>query len=58
MNAEDAARLTEELAPRRVFPMHWDMFARYAGDPERFAGCLTTELTEILRCPPYQEITL
>ena len=58
MNSADAARLTEILKPKRVFPMHWDLFERYSGDPEEFAGFLESEETEILRYPQYQEINL
>lgn len=36
MNAVDAARLTRELAPRRVYPMHWDMFRAYGCDVNEF----------------------
>ena len=58
MNAVDAARLTDYLEPKRVFPMHWDLFERYSGDPEDFTEKLSTDSTEILRYPQYQEITL
>ena len=36
MNAVDAARLTKELAPKKVFPMHWDMFKAYGSDVNEF----------------------
>lgn len=36
MNAVDAARLTKELAPKRVYPMHWDMFRAYGSDVKEF----------------------
>ena len=58
MNAADAARLTDILKPKRVFPMHWDLFERYSGDPEEFTAFLKTGETEILRYPQYQEIDL
>ena len=58
MNAADAARLTDILKPKRVFPMHWDLFQRYSGDPEEFAANLKTRESEILYSPQYQEITL
>ena len=58
MNAADAARLTDILKPKRVFPMHWDLFERYSGDPEEFTAFLKTGETEILRYPQYQDIYL
>ena len=58
MNAVDAARLTRALKPKAVFPMHWDMFASYAGDPAAFAACFAEGEQRILLPPPYQEITL
>lgn len=39
MNAHDAARLTKEVAPKKVFPMHWDMFRAYGCDVSEFTEC-------------------
>lgn len=58
MNAVDAARLTRALKPGSVFPMHWDMFASYAGDPAAFEACFAEGEQNILLPPPYEEITL
>jgi L-ascorbate metabolism protein UlaG (beta-lactamase superfamily) len=38
MNARDASRLTRDLVPHKVLPMHWDMFAAF--------GCNVSEFTE------------
>ena len=56
MNAADAARLTAKLMPKRVFPMHWDMFESYAGDVNEFVDCLGPTETEIL-CSRQYEMT-
>ena len=37
MTACDAAKLTTELYPKNVFPMHWDMFKKYGLDVNEFA---------------------
>ena len=58
MNATDAARLTRLLRPKAVFPMHWDMFASYAGDPGAFAACFAEGEQKILLPPPYEQISL
>lgn len=36
MNAADACRLVNAVQPRVAVPIHWDMFAAYGYDPERF----------------------
>ncbi len=58
MNAVDAARLTRALKPKAVLPMHWDMFASYAGDPAAFAACFPAGEQKIPLPRPYEEITL
>lgn len=40
MNPEEAARLTAELAPHRVVPMHWGLVAENTADPCDFLGAL------------------
>lgn len=53
MNAADAARLTRELKPRRVFPMHWDMFKAYGTNVRRFVELFTEEDTCDIVIPEY-----
>jgi len=36
MNHIDAARMTRELAPKAVLPMHWDMFRKFGADVSAF----------------------
>lgn len=38
MNAVDAARMTRDLAPNRVLPMHWDLFKAFGCDVAEFTG--------------------
>lgn len=38
MNADEAARAAEMIAPRVVVPMHYDTFANIAADPRKFAA--------------------
>ena len=38
MNAVDAARMTRDLAPNRVLPMHWDLFKAFGCDVTGFTS--------------------
>lgn len=40
MNCVDAARLVREISPRLAVPVHWDMFAAFGAEPEKFAEIL------------------
>jgi L-ascorbate metabolism protein UlaG (beta-lactamase superfamily) len=44
MNAQQAARLTAEIEPAEVIPMHFGMFAENTADPDEFVSFLATEL--------------
>ena len=56
MNAWDAARLTQELRPGLVVPVHWDMFAPFGADPADFLRYLHGVPAKVLRA--YEEIEL
>ncbi len=40
MTAADAAKLTKALAPKSVYPMHFDMFKKFGCDPAEFTDAL------------------
>lgn len=40
MSAEEAARLTQEVEPKVVIPMHWGLVAENTADPARFVAAL------------------
>ena len=44
MTAQQAARLTAEIEPAEVIPMHYGMFEANTADPNDFLGLLSTEL--------------
>ncbi len=48
MNAEDAARMARQLAPKAVLPMHWDMFSAFGCDPGPFGGLLAGVLPVLM----------
>ena len=58
MNAVDAARLARSIRPRRVMPMHWDMFKAYGCDVELFCNQWKGDAQRILLPSQYQEIEL
>lgn len=43
MTPEEAARLTEEVKPSVVIPMHWGLVAENTADPADFVGALAEE---------------
>jgi L-ascorbate 6-phosphate lactonase len=45
MNLQEAARLTAQLQPRQVLPMHWGLFAENTLDPLEFARLVEKEAT-------------
>lgn len=53
MNPEDAARLTNAIAPRAAFPVHYGMFASYHADPDLYIAALNGK-TPARRLPLYQ----
>lgn len=53
MNAADAARLTRELRPKRVFPMHWDMFTAYGSDVNEFTKLFGEDSGISIEIPEY-----
>lgn len=59
MNCHDAFRLTMALMPKKVFPMHWDMFKDYSCDPNGFCKLFpeTGEISPICS-PPYEYFDL
>ena len=58
MNAVDAARLARSIRPRRVMPMHWDMFKAYGCEVELFCNQWKGDAQRILLPSQYQEIEL
>lgn len=59
MNARDASRLTRDLAPHRVLPMHWDLFKAFGCDVSEFTECFTSQDTvEILIPTHYDNFTI
>ena len=53
MNATDAARLTRQLKPTTVLPMHWDMFREYGCDVAEFTSQFTGEAEPQILIPAY-----
>jgi L-ascorbate metabolism protein UlaG (beta-lactamase superfamily) len=45
MNLQEAARLTAQLQPRQVLPMHWGLFAENTLDPLEFVRLVEKEAT-------------
>lgn len=43
MTAAEAAKLTREIGPAEVIPMHYGMFARNTADPAEFVTYISTE---------------
>lgn len=59
MNPIDAARLTKELKPKRVFPAHWDMFKVYGCDPNQFTALFTEkDKTSVFLCKHYTDFVV
>jgi L-ascorbate 6-phosphate lactonase len=48
MDAAQAARLTAEIAPREVIPMHFGMFADNTADPKEFLARLSDDAQELI----------
>jgi len=46
MGPEDAARLTAEIEPATVIPMHWGLVAENTADPDRFVNALAATGTK------------
>lgn len=55
MNPVDAARLTRDLAPAAVLPMHWDMFRAFGCDVTAFTQCFTPADTVEICIPEHYE---
>jgi len=55
MTAMDAAKLTEALAPKSVYPMHFDMFRKYGCDPAEFTGALGSACASRVVIPTHYE---
>lgn len=53
MNAVDAARLTRELRPKHVYPMHWDMFEAYGCDVNEFTKLFSGKEGIQIELPEY-----
>lgn len=58
MNAVDAARLTKKLHPKKVFPMHWDMFKRYGCDVREFTELFASGEQEIVIPEYYKDMEI
>lgn len=59
MNAADAARMTRDLAPAQVLPMHWDLFKAFGCDVSEFTKHFTkTDAVEILIPRHYENFTI
>lgn len=58
MNFADAVRLTERIKPRKVFPMHWDMFKAYGCNVSCFINKMNSSETKVQIVVPdeYQEV--
>ena len=57
MNAVDACRLVNAVKPGMAVPIHWDMFAPYGYDPDRFAKLFGERCTAKLLIPKEYEET-
>ncbi len=55
MTAMDAARLTKALAPKSVYPMHFDMFRKYGCDPAEFTDALGSDSGTRVVIPAHYE---
>ena len=56
MNIADAVRLTNELKPKRVYPMHWDMFRKFGADVNEYIRlCEGKENLEVVIPEHYAE---
>ena len=59
MNAVDAARMTRDLAPNRVLPMHWDLFKAFGCDVTGFTSRFSEkDAVEILIPQHYEYFTI
>lgn len=59
MNAVDAARLTKELAPKRTYPMHWDMFKAYGSDVNEYTKLFEDDgATQVVVPTHYEEFDI
>lgn len=55
MNAVDAARLTRDLAPVAVLPMHWDLFKAFGCEVQEFTSHFTDADEVEIRIPEHYE---
>ena len=55
MNAVDAARMTRDLSPAAVLPMHWDLFKAFGCNVEEFTSCFTSTDSVEIRIPNHYE---
>ena len=59
MNPADAARMTRDLAPARVLPMHWDLFKAFGCDVTEFTSLFSrNDGVDILVPPHYEYFTI
>lgn len=58
MNAVDANRLTREIQPKAVLPMHWDMFRAFGTDPKAFLELIKTAEIPVIMPEVYKPFTL
>lgn len=55
MNAADAARMTRDLAPTAVLPMHWDLFRAFGCEVEEFTRQFGPSDAVEIRIPNHYE---
>lgn len=55
MNAVDAVRMTRDLAPAAVLPMHWDLFKAFGCDVKEFTSRISSADGVEIRIPNHYE---
>ena len=58
MNAAEAARLTGEVRPAAVLPMHWDMFKAFGTDPSEFCRLMENADIPVIMPEVYRPFSL
>ncbi|WP_317854814.1 MBL fold metallo-hydrolase [Chakrabartyella piscis] len=58
MNEVDAARMTKAISPKRVYPIHWDMFENYKGNVEVFKKLMADSEIVVIQEPAYNTFDL
>lgn len=58
MNAKDAKRLAGIVGAKKLFPMHWDMFASFGCDVNDFISLCGKDEYDIVVPPYYEEVEI